>query len=191
MKQSNVSLLKDVQKALEVGAKALIIASDWNIPEVQVNPPKRWGLDSISEDKEDGWCGTYDLSKKLKELSMQIKLLAQPVQPAPRTPKPLVEPSLKADDFIKNKEYIPEFLKRDEHQAALFKFMDSVAEHKNRKGLHVGVLSYPNWLQAHSYVIDILLPVLAYHGYTIQKVHGIDGFGDIEETIKDQIEEGD
>ena len=60
---------KWLREALIIAAKALEIADDWNLPAVQVNPPKEWNLDGGGEDAEDGWCSTYDLAKKLRELA--------------------------------------------------------------------------------------------------------------------------
>lgn len=60
---------KELQLALKIAAEALRIADDWDLPSVQVYPPKEWHLDGGGEDVEDGWCSTYELSKKLRELS--------------------------------------------------------------------------------------------------------------------------
>ena len=59
----------EMKQGLLLAAKALEIASDWNLPAVQVEPPKEWALDGGGEDPADGWCGTYDLAKKLRELA--------------------------------------------------------------------------------------------------------------------------
>lgn len=61
--------IKKLKEALKVAADALSIASDWNVNQVQVNPPKEWELDGGEEDPEDGWCSTYALAKKLEQLS--------------------------------------------------------------------------------------------------------------------------
>lgn len=58
-----------LKEALRVAADALSIADDWNINQVQVNPPKEWNLDGGSENPEDGWCSTSSLVKKLRILS--------------------------------------------------------------------------------------------------------------------------
>ena len=59
----------ELKEALKVAALALEIASDWNVPTVQANPPKKWELPGGGEDKADGWCSTYSLAQKLKELA--------------------------------------------------------------------------------------------------------------------------
>lgn len=61
--------IKQLKAALMVAANALNIASNWNVNQVQVNPPKEWGLDGGDEDPEDGWCSTRDLARKLKQLA--------------------------------------------------------------------------------------------------------------------------
>ena len=59
----------EMKKGLLLAAKALEIANDWDLPSVQVEPPKEWGLAGGGEDPADGWCGTYELAKKLRELA--------------------------------------------------------------------------------------------------------------------------
>lgn len=61
--------IKELKAALKVAADALSIAADWNVGQVQVNPPKEWNLDGGDEDPADGWCSTRDLSRKLRQLS--------------------------------------------------------------------------------------------------------------------------
>lgn len=61
--------IKQLKAALKVAADALSIASDWNVSQVQVHPPKEWNLDGGDEDPEDGWGSTYALAKKLEQLS--------------------------------------------------------------------------------------------------------------------------
>ena len=60
---------KELQQALKIAAEALRIADNWDLPSVQVHPPKEWRLDGGGEDVEDGWCSTHELSKKLLELA--------------------------------------------------------------------------------------------------------------------------
>lgn len=60
---------KEMKQGLLIAALALEIASDWNLPAVQVFPPSEWGLEGGGEDPADGWCGTYELAKKLRELA--------------------------------------------------------------------------------------------------------------------------
>lgn len=59
----------ELKKALAIASKALSIAADWNINDVQVHPPKEWDLEAYNENPEDGWCSTRELSRKLKMLS--------------------------------------------------------------------------------------------------------------------------
>ena len=61
--------IKKLKEALNIAADALSIAADWNVNQVQVNPPKEWDLDGGEEDPEDGWCSTQSLSNKLKSLA--------------------------------------------------------------------------------------------------------------------------
>ena len=60
---------KRLREALEIAALAIEIASDWGVPEVQVDPPKEWELEACGEDPADGWCSTTQLSSKLKEIA--------------------------------------------------------------------------------------------------------------------------
>ena len=61
---------RKLKEALRVAADALVIASDWDLPSVQVNPPSEWQLEGAGEDPAEGWCGTYALAKKLRELAV-------------------------------------------------------------------------------------------------------------------------
>jgi hypothetical protein len=61
--------IKQLKEALRVAAKALSIASEWNLNQVQVHPPKEWDLDGGDEDPADGWCSVSALASKLKQLS--------------------------------------------------------------------------------------------------------------------------
>lgn len=58
-----------LKQALLLAAEALFIASDWNVNQVQINPPKEWDLDGGEEDPEDGWCSTDSLARKLRQLA--------------------------------------------------------------------------------------------------------------------------
>lgn len=51
--------------------EALSIAADWNVNQVQVNPPKEWNLSGGEEDAEEGWCSTLALANKLRQLSQE------------------------------------------------------------------------------------------------------------------------
>ena len=55
--------------ALRVAADALEIASDWNVNNVQCNPPKEWCLPAYGEDPSEGWCSTTSLAEFLRNLS--------------------------------------------------------------------------------------------------------------------------
>ena len=59
----------EVRVALLIAAKALDIAADWNLDEVQVNPPPEWQLEARGEDPAEGWCSTRELAEKLRELA--------------------------------------------------------------------------------------------------------------------------
>jgi hypothetical protein len=59
----------EIRKALLVAADALEIASDWNVVDVQVNPPFQWGLIAYEESTADGWCSVMELARKLRELA--------------------------------------------------------------------------------------------------------------------------
>lgn len=63
---------KELKAALLIAAKALEIAHDWNLPAVQVEPPKEWNLDGGGKPAKDGWCSTYSLAKKLRELAAAL-----------------------------------------------------------------------------------------------------------------------
>lgn len=61
--------MDEIKKALLVAADALDIASDWNVDNVQVSPPKEWNLSANGEDTADGWCSTRALAAKLREIA--------------------------------------------------------------------------------------------------------------------------
>jgi hypothetical protein len=61
--------LTELRKALSIAALAIEIASDWGVPNVQVDPPKDWTLEANGEDVKDGWCSTSQLASKLKEIA--------------------------------------------------------------------------------------------------------------------------
>lgn len=61
--------IEELKQALRIASDALSIADDWNLPAVQVNPPKEWNLPGGGEDPADGWCSTMALALKLRELS--------------------------------------------------------------------------------------------------------------------------
>ena len=60
-------IIEHFREAVGVAADALDIAADWNVEEVQCNPP--WELEALSENPEDGWCSTRALAKKLRNMS--------------------------------------------------------------------------------------------------------------------------
>jgi hypothetical protein len=60
----------EMKRALVVAASALRIASDWNLPDVQVHPPTEWGLEAQDEDPSDGWCSTAALADYLDSLAL-------------------------------------------------------------------------------------------------------------------------
>lgn len=62
----------DVYDALIKAAEALEIASDWNVKNVQVFPPERWALEAWGEEAQDGWCATFALARKLREIAEEI-----------------------------------------------------------------------------------------------------------------------
>jgi len=66
----NIDYDDECKKALITAAKALRIAADWHLPDVQADPPKEWNLPVCDEmnSAEDGWCSTDALAKKLEEL---------------------------------------------------------------------------------------------------------------------------
>jgi hypothetical protein len=61
--------LSEAREALLLAATALEIADDWNLPAVQIHPPKDWNLDGGGEDSADGWCATGALADKLREMA--------------------------------------------------------------------------------------------------------------------------
>jgi len=59
----------EAREALLVAARALYIAEDWHVEEVQCTPPREWELDSCDGDAEEGWCSTAALARKLREIA--------------------------------------------------------------------------------------------------------------------------
>ena len=60
----------ELKTALMLAADALEIANDWNLYDVQIEPPREWGLYAEQEDIADGWCSTRSLANKLRELAV-------------------------------------------------------------------------------------------------------------------------
>ena len=58
----------EYKQALAIAADALDIAADWDVDNVQCNPPKEWRLPAYGEDPEDGWCSTSALAELLRNL---------------------------------------------------------------------------------------------------------------------------
>jgi hypothetical protein len=63
--------LIEAREALRVAAMALDIAVDWDLENVQVDPPRAWNLEAHGEDVSDGWCATTELARKLRELGKE------------------------------------------------------------------------------------------------------------------------
>jgi len=61
------TIINHLREAVGVAATALDIAADWNVQEVQCNPP--WDLEALSENPADGWCSTRALAEKLRNMS--------------------------------------------------------------------------------------------------------------------------
>ena len=74
---------KELYMGLMIGAKALGIASDWGVGDVEVDPPKHWDLVAYEENEEDGWANVGAIEDKLKELAELVK---------PEEEEPEVEP---------------------------------------------------------------------------------------------------
>ncbi len=56
----------------EIDAISRAITASWSLADVQVDPPKEWGLEAYTEDEDEGWCSTGELASKLKELAGQL-----------------------------------------------------------------------------------------------------------------------
>lgn len=71
-KPVDLSREREVRKALGFAAKALDIASDHGLTNVQVYPPDYWELPAYDEDPEDGWCATNVLADKLRDIAVLV-----------------------------------------------------------------------------------------------------------------------
>jgi len=60
---------KELQEALLVAARALRIAADHGLVNVQVNPPRKWHLEAYGEEVSEGWCSVDELAEKLEILA--------------------------------------------------------------------------------------------------------------------------
>lgn len=71
----NIETKSEIKQALNIAADALEIASDWYLSDIQVNPPRAWGLCAENKPSEqraiDGWCNTRALANKLRELAAE------------------------------------------------------------------------------------------------------------------------
>lgn len=63
----------DLISCLNVAAEAIDIASDWNLPAVQVNPPTEWGIDSGGEDDDGSWASTRGLADHFRATIAKIE----------------------------------------------------------------------------------------------------------------------
>lgn len=68
--ETNMRTEAEYKRALMVAADALDIAADWNVENVQVDPPKDWHLPAYGEDPDDGWCSTRALAQMLRNLCL-------------------------------------------------------------------------------------------------------------------------
>jgi len=59
----------ELKQALHLAADALAIVNDWNLYDVQIDPPPEWSLYAEQEDTAEGWCSTLALANKLRELA--------------------------------------------------------------------------------------------------------------------------
>jgi hypothetical protein len=86
-------------------------------------------------------------------------------------------PRPRPDEWLKSGEYLPPFMRDFHDQKELFKALQEVVERRNAKPN-----SYTeglNWIMAHVYSVDVLLWVLARHGYTLQRSRKRVEFADI------------
>jgi len=70
--------LSEIRLALNLAADALNIASDWNMNQVQINPPREWKLPGGEESAREGWCTTDSLAAKLRKIAKTIKVEGSP-----------------------------------------------------------------------------------------------------------------
>lgn len=64
--------LEEVKKALLVAADLADIAADWHLEEVQVHPPKNWGLLSYCENANKGWVASRELAVKFRAIVREL-----------------------------------------------------------------------------------------------------------------------
>lgn len=60
---------QELRRALRIAAAALEIASDWNVVDVQVNPPQEWKLKAYEESAQNGFCSVLELARKCREIA--------------------------------------------------------------------------------------------------------------------------
>jgi len=88
---------------------------------------------------------------------------------------------MKPNQYLKNQEYLPEFVSDFHDQKDLFKAIYDQYREGNQKKL----LEDVNWVDAHVFTIDVFLWWMGEHGYKLQKIRkkGIE-FYDPEQTIE-------
>lgn len=64
--------MNDIKEVLILAAKALEIAADHGIGDVQINSPPEWNLKAYEENEGEGWCAASELAAKIRDLVMDL-----------------------------------------------------------------------------------------------------------------------
>ena len=64
--------IEEIRQALLIASRALDIAADNGVRNVQCHPLGSWDLDAWGENTYEGWCATSELSDKLLEIAQGI-----------------------------------------------------------------------------------------------------------------------
>lgn len=89
------------------------------------------------------------------------------------------------DEWRKEAEHMPPFMRDFHDQKDLFKYIGAIVDKENKGGHRdLGI----TWVDGHIYTVDFFLWLMAAHGYTLQKSRKKFAFRDINETLKNERE---
>lgn len=88
------------------------------------------------------------------------------------------------EDWLQSGKYLPAFMRDFHNQKDLFKWIDEVVANDK----HGRTETLPSWVDAHVYVVDFFLWLMAKHGWTLQRSRQKLPFWEIEDTVSESRE---
>ena len=84
--------------------------------------------------------------------------------------------------------YLPDFLQDFHDQKDVFKLIDKTIVAGKRCNIN-DMTSYPSWVDAHIYTIDVFLWAMGFYGYKLQKCRIKANYGDLNADIRKMKEQ--